>query len=673
MNAPRSDIVIIGSDDRIGVLPIWSSLMRAVGTFVLAVWSVCLFGQPALADKRVALVIGNSGYQNVARLGNPANDAMAMTTIFKDAGFDFVETRRDLKIAEMRRVLRDFANSSRDADVAVVYFAGHGIEVDGTNYLIPVDATLEQDLDVYDEAFSLDRVLAVVEPAKQLRLIILDACRDNPFAKTMKRTIGSRAVGRGLAKIEPNSPNTLIAFASKAGSTAADGDSKNSPFTAALVKHITKPGLDLRKAFGFVRDDVLKSTSNKQEPYIYGSLGGEDVPLVPAKPLISTPIPNPNVEVRRDYELALQVGTREVWTAFLAQYPDGLYATLAKGQLNKIASEEARVVATEKARLAEEEKARLRADGAKQAEQVKAAALAKAAEEARIAAEKTKQIEQAKAARAEQARAAAEKAAADKLVAQQAAAEKLAGDKAEAVKTAAEKAPAATAVAEKVEAQKIAPDATGQDPKPAQQVALLPPGTPAVGKSEQSPADVTRFVQIELRRVGCFTGTIDGNWSDASRRSLELFNKNAGTKLDVKLASLDALDVIKAKPARICPLICEHGYKAGGDACTKITCKAGFEVGDDNTCERIKGKKQEKPIVRSAPTTEREAPFSPRGVSTASLPAGKLQGEPADGSLPPGARVVVQSSACRRGQVLEVIGGSYSQNIRRQRRCIAAN
>src|SRR6267143_113044 len=104
----------------------------------------------------------------------------------------------------------------------------------------------------------------------------------------MKRTIGSRAVGRGLAKIEPSSPNTLIAFASKAGSTAADGDSKNSPFTAALVKHITKPGLDLRKAFGFVRDDVLKSTNNKQEPYVYGSLGGGGVPLVPATPLIST-------------------------------------------------------------------------------------------------------------------------------------------------------------------------------------------------------------------------------------------------------------------------------------------------------------------------------------------------------------------------------------------------
>ena len=108
----------------------------------------------------------------------------------------------------------------------MVYYAGHGIEVDGTNYLIPIDATLERDIDVHDEAIPLDRVLNVIEPAKQLRLVILDACRDNPFAKTMKRTVGTRAVGRGLAKVEPGSPNTLIAFAAKAGSTASDGDSK---------------------------------------------------------------------------------------------------------------------------------------------------------------------------------------------------------------------------------------------------------------------------------------------------------------------------------------------------------------------------------------------------------------------------------------------------------------
>src|SRR5438309_231664 len=132
---------------------------------------------------------------------------------------------------------------------------------------------------------------------KRVALVIRDACRDNPFSKTMKRTVASRAIGRGLAKVEPTGPNTIIAYAAKAGSTASDGDSKNSPFAAALVEHLPKPGLDLRRAFGFVRDDVLKITGNKQEPYVYGSLGGNDVPLVPAKPVATGPQADPHASV----------------------------------------------------------------------------------------------------------------------------------------------------------------------------------------------------------------------------------------------------------------------------------------------------------------------------------------------------------------------------------------
>ena len=141
----------------------------------------------------------------------------------------------------------------------MIYNAGHGAELDSSNYLISTDASLETDTDVLDETF--DRVLFAVEPAKQLRLVILDACGDNPFAKTMKRTVGSRAIGRGLAKVEPNSPNAMIAFAAKAGSTASDGHSNSSPFAAALVNYRPKPGLDLRKVFSFVRDEVLKNTN----------------------------------------------------------------------------------------------------------------------------------------------------------------------------------------------------------------------------------------------------------------------------------------------------------------------------------------------------------------------------------------------------------------------------
>lgn len=282
--------------------------MRALHRVVMSLLlltGVCLAASPAVAEKRVALIIGNSNYEKAARLSNPTNDAALIAETFRSAGFDNVELRRDLKVGDMRRALRDFMDRTREADVAVVYYAGHGIEVDGTNYLVPVDAVLERDVDIYDEALTLERILLSVEPARQLRLVILDACRDNPFTRVMKRTMASRAIGRGLAKVEPTSPNTLIAFAAKAGSTASDGDGKNSPFTAALVKHVTKPGLDLRRAFGYVRDDVLKSTGNRQEPYVYGSLGGDDVPLVPAKPMTG-PQADPDAPVRRAYELALQ-------------------------------------------------------------------------------------------------------------------------------------------------------------------------------------------------------------------------------------------------------------------------------------------------------------------------------------------------------------------------------
>src|SRR4029079_3680534 len=199
--------------------------------WMIAAAALLVMCQPALAAKRVALVLGNSAYQNVAQLTNPVNDSARIAATLKDAGFDVVDSRHDLPAAETRRALRDFADRTRDADIAVVYYAGHGIEVDGANYLIPVDAKLERDTDVYDEALSLARVLFAIEPAKKLRLVILDACRDNPFSKRMKRTVASRAIREGPAQGEASSHNAVIAYSAKAGSTAADGDGKNSPFT----------------------------------------------------------------------------------------------------------------------------------------------------------------------------------------------------------------------------------------------------------------------------------------------------------------------------------------------------------------------------------------------------------------------------------------------------------
>src|SRR5262249_3630252 len=199
---------------------------------------------------RVALVIGNSAYQHAARLPNPANDASAVASLLKDIGFAVVDFRRDLVATDLRRAIREFAQQARGADIAIVYYAGHGIGLNGTNYLVPTDGRLDQDFDVEDETVPLDRLLAAIEPAKRLRLVMLDACRDNPFVKRMKRTVATRAVGQGLAKVEPTSSDTLIAFAAKAGSIANDGEGPHSPFTGALLKHLPSPAVDVRLVFG---------------------------------------------------------------------------------------------------------------------------------------------------------------------------------------------------------------------------------------------------------------------------------------------------------------------------------------------------------------------------------------------------------------------------------------
>jgi uncharacterized caspase-like protein len=538
-------------------------MMRRLAILVAVVLAGCLANQSAFAERRVAFVVGNSNYQNVVALANPANDAGAITAMFKRAAFDVVESRRDLKNAEMRRALRDFTEKARDADIAVIYYAGHGIEVDGTNYLVPVDAVLERDTDAYDEAISLDRILQAIEPAKQLRLVILDACRDNPFAKTMKRTVASRSLGRGLAGVEPARPNTLIAFAAKGGSTAADGDAANSPFTAALLKYLTKPGLELGKAFRLVRDDVMNATGNRQEPFVYGSLGGNDVALVPAPS--AQPSANFNADIRRDYELAERVGTEEAWASFLTAHPSGFYADLARAQRNKLVAEAERIAATEKARLATEEKARLAFEGAKIAEQAKAAERVKAAEEARLAAERKKQTEDAKLAAVEQV-GVAEQA----RITEQS---RQGGGQAVAAKSA--------------DPQVAAPAPDAKNERPA-------------------PQDIPRLLQSELKRVGCKTGEIDGEWNASARRALASFNDMAGTRFDIKLASLDALDAVRAKQGRVCPLDCERGFRADGDRCVKITCDDGYVLGSNGTCQ--------KGPDRSPRVTQREhrTPASPR-------------------------------------------------------------
>jgi len=201
-------------------------------------------------------------------------------------GFTTTE-KADLSKRDLEATLKTFAQAARGADVAVIYYAGHGMEQGGLNYLVPVDATLASDQDVEFDTVPLDLLLRSVEGASRLKLVVLDACRNNPFLTTMQRASGTRAIGRGLSRVEPEG-DTLVAYAAREGSTADDGDGGDSPFTKALTTRMQTPGLEIRLLFGQVRDDVLASTGRRQEPAIYGSLGGQPFYFVAPTAAVAT-------------------------------------------------------------------------------------------------------------------------------------------------------------------------------------------------------------------------------------------------------------------------------------------------------------------------------------------------------------------------------------------------
>lgn len=549
-------------------------MRRRLGAFILAIALVSLFGPPAQAEKRVALVIGISKYQSVPRLTNPARDAEAMSSLFKGAGFDTIESGRDFGISELRKAIRQFSETSRDADISVVYYAGHGIEVDGNNYLVPADAKLASDFDVEDETVSLDRVLRALEGAKRLKLVILDACRDNPFAKTMKRSVSTRSIGRGLAKIEPSMSDTLVAFAAKAGAVASDGDGKNSPFAAALVKHITEPGLDLRLAFGRVRDEVLKSTAYGQEPFVYGSLGGETVALVPQA---SKPV-DAEAAARTDYELAAQIGTKQAWDSFLAAHSRGLYADLARAQTAKlVAVEQTRARADDARREAEAQAARKSAEFRSQLEEQSARQNAEAKQ--KISEQAKRELEEARRQVAEQAKKELDEAKRQVELARQ---------EAETARRQVEQAKHQAVAEAQRQVEQAKREAALERQK---MVALAPapaaPGNPVAQSAPQmDPTDIARLLQAHLRRVGCNPGNVDGNWDGGSKVALELFNRNARTKLNVAVASLDALDFVRGKSERVCPLVCKKDQRADGDRCIQIDCASGYVLNSAGACEK---------------------------------------------------------------------------------------
>ena len=229
----------------------------------------------ATKTRRIALIVGNGAYRNVHALDNPPRDAKLIAGSLKDLGFQTVTLANDLSRDKFFETLRTFASDAEKADWAVVYYAGHGFEIGGVNYLVPVDARLAADKDAETEAVALEQVIAAVGGARALRLVILDACRDNPFAPTMQRTIALKLVDKGFSNIEP-STGIMVVYAAKHGETALDGEGNDSPFATALAHDIKEPHVEVRKLFDIVRDDVWNATKHEQQPFTYGSPPGRE-------------------------------------------------------------------------------------------------------------------------------------------------------------------------------------------------------------------------------------------------------------------------------------------------------------------------------------------------------------------------------------------------------------
>ncbi|MBR1087879.1 caspase family protein [Bradyrhizobium manausense] len=226
--------------------------------------------------RRVALVIGNGAYRNVHALPNPPRDAKLIAGVLHDVGFQTVISVSDLTRDKFFDALKSFADEAEKADWAVVYYAGHGFEIGGVNYLVPVDAKLAVDKDAETQAVALEQVIAAVGAARKVRLVILDACRDNPFATSMQHTLSLKLVDKGFSNIEPGA-GFMVVYAAKHGETAIDGDNgADSPFSTALSREMKVPKVEIRKLFDIVRDDVWAATQHVQQPFTYGSPPGRE-------------------------------------------------------------------------------------------------------------------------------------------------------------------------------------------------------------------------------------------------------------------------------------------------------------------------------------------------------------------------------------------------------------
>ncbi|MEM9431183.1 MAG: caspase family protein [Pseudomonadota bacterium] len=326
------------------------------GTLRALCAAIVILAGPALAETRVALVIGNSAYQHTTPLANPENDARDMAAKLSSLGFDIVEGY-NLGLDELEDTVRSFAREASRADLSVFYYAGHGMSVDNINYIVPIDATLESEIDWEFEVYEVERILRYVQRANHASLIFLDACRDNPLADKLAllQGMGTRSISnRGISRIPTETlgtTGTVIAYATEPGQVASDGAGKNSPFTAAVLNHIGAANTDFAALTSRITRDVLASTDNVQRPRFDISLTGElflnkvDTPITTSEvtePTTPAPAQDTNLAVANltvqtaIFEAAQASDDAADYQAYLDQFPNGPFAPLARNAIERL-------------------------------------------------------------------------------------------------------------------------------------------------------------------------------------------------------------------------------------------------------------------------------------------------------------------------------------------------
>ena len=318
------------------------SICRLIGLLILCVAAT---GAWAAQARRVALVMGNGAYKHTSPLTNPANDATDMAAALKRLGFDVVEGR-DLDESGMRRTIKRFAELLTGADVGLFFYAGHGLQVGGYNYLVPVDARLDNAAGLDFELIRLDVVHRTMERETKTNVIFLDACRDNPLSRNLARSMGTRSsqIGKGLAVVE-SGVGTLISFSTQPGNTALDGEGHNSPFAGALIKHISNPREDLSTLLIQVRNEVMAATRDQQIPWEHSALRSKFyfAAVPPSEP--ATVAPARLSEAAEAWDRAKDATSIAVLEAFITRYKDTFYADLARARSDDLKRQQVTVAA----------------------------------------------------------------------------------------------------------------------------------------------------------------------------------------------------------------------------------------------------------------------------------------------------------------------------------------